>query len=814
MAVKKIFGAILFFVLPILLPTTFAQDTKDIKGKVYDEKSGEALVYANVVIKYTSIGAATNADGYFILIDAPKDSLVLIVSYMGYKTKEIAVVNSEEQNERLEISLSPVSFITDEVQVLADNYKIWKAAENVSQLTISPKQLSTLPNLGEVDIFRSLQLLPGISGINDGSSGLYIRGGTPDQNLILLDGMTVYHVDHFFGFFSAFNSEAIKDVQVFKGGFPAKYGGRLSSVVDLTGKTGNVNDFKLSVGANLLSANAMMEVPINNKGSILISGRRSFADFLDSGMYGTIYEFLTGEEQESGPVQRGPFAQSQEVLPSFYFYDFNTKLSYQLSKNDFVSFSFYNGEDYLDESIDPTELTGGRFGGGDTELSITRTDDDITNWGNLGYSAKWSRQWGDRFYSNLLVSSTSYFNERDKEVGVSNTGITDSTGGFQPFSFKSFEDNNVDDITLRMDNEWNLDQNNKIGFGFWVSNVNTKFDVLVNDTLEVLNRDVEANQYSLYLQDEIKLTNRWNILPGMRTTYYDGTSEFYFEPRFSTSYKVTDRIKLKGAWGQTNQFINHITNEDVIEGTRDFWLVADEELNPGFSEHYIAGIEYETDDYLFSIEGYYKNLDNLIEFTQRQTNNVRRIQQAQNNEQGEFFVGSGFSKGIEFLAQKKFGAFNGWLSYTLGQVEYDFPELNNGIAFPADHDRRHEVKLIGTYTLGKWNFSSAWVFASGKAYTAPESQYYIELLDGETVSYFHVSDKNSQRLPDYHRLDISASYKFKNRSMDGEFGVSIYNLYNNENIWYKEYDLSVSPILINDVKMLGITPTVFVKFNF
>jgi len=237
-------------------------------------------------------------------------------------------------------------------------------------------------------------------------------------------------------------------------------------------------------------------------------------------------------------------------------------------------------------------------------------------------------------------------------------------------------------------------------------------------------------------------------------------------------------------------------------------------LQPGFSEHFILGLDYETNDYLFSVEGYYKNFENLMEFSQRIRRNPREFSADASNYVANFFTGSGFAKGIEFLAQKKFGAFNGWVSYTIGKVEYTFPEIDNGDPFPAAQDRTNEVKLVGSYSLGKWSFSSTWVYATGQPYTSPESQYFITLLNGDTESYIHVSEKNSYRLPDYHRLDISASYKFANKSLDGEIGVSVFNLYNNQNIWYKKYDLEVSPIVITDVTMLGITPSVFIKLNF
>lgn len=799
----------LFFLI-LFIGTTFSADKKDISGVIKDSETGETLVYANIVVEGTKFGATTNNNGFFVITDAPSEKLILVVSYMGYKSKKIEYDNSKLNNSHLIIELKPISIVTDDVTVVAEKYKIWKRADDVSQITLSPKQLMILPKLGEVDIFRSLQLLPGVSGISDGSSGLFVRGGTPDQNLILLDGMTVYHVDHFFGFFSAFNADAIKDVQFYKGGFSAKYGGRMSSVVDLTGKTGSVNKFKMDIGLSSLSVNGVAEIPVFEKGSILISARRSYSDIIQTDFYQSIYGFLSGGDESEPRVNGRGQVIEQDMMPSFYFYDLNAKFSYQLSDNDFISFSFYNGEDNLDESQEP-KSTG--MGG---TSALQRFTNDFTNWGNLGGSAKWSRQWTDRFYSNFLISATDYFNIRNSERGFTSSD-DENTSGFLGTSFKSVEDNNVSDFTLRLDNEWKLGSSQKLSFGLWYSDVNTSFLMTRNDSITILDRNSGSSQFALYVSDKIKMLAPLSVDVGGRLTGYGGTGALYFEPRFSAIYSLTEKLKLKSSWGHYYQFINHITNEDVLEGTRDFWMVADDYLKPGFAEHFILGTEYQTDDYLFSIEGYYKNLENLVEFNQRISTQKGRggLTPINTTVEEDFFFGSGFSKGVEFLIQKKAGDFNGWISYTLGQVEYTFPDFNDGAAFPASHDRRHEVNLVASYKIGNWNLSASWVYATGKAYTAPESQYYLTLLNGESYGYTHVSEKNTYRLPDYQRLDLSATYSFKiQKSYSGDFGLSIYNLYNYKNVWYRQYDLETTPITVTDVTMLGITPTLFIKVYF
>lgn len=806
---------------------------RDIKGVVMDERSHESLPYANVTIKNSSIGTSTNPNGYFVLVDVPDTTVTLEIYYIGYVTKTIMLKNDEEFSKSLTIKMKPATLQGETITVTAEKYQMWKPADEVSQVTFSPMQISKLPSLGEADIFRSLQLLPGISGVNDGSAGLYVRGGTPDQNLVILDGMTVYHVDHFFGFFSAFNSDAIKDVQVYKGGFPAKYGGRLSSVVELTGKSGDLNKTQFGFGLNLLSANAVLEVPLFEKGSFLLSARRSYTDFLQSGFYNSIYSYLSGEDETNTPKFPGPGGgggrmgqQAEEEQPAFFFYDINSKLSYMPTNKDILALSLYTGKDYLDES---QELGGLRAPQSGDDAFGTRTREEFTKWGNLGASLKWSRQWYDRFNSNILIAGSQYFSEYDNDVDFetpdAGSGINDSSNVFRGGAFATEQYNEIFDLSFRLDNEWHLSNAHCISFGTWITQLETKYEATRNDSLSLVNNDNKSLQTSFYVQDKWQLSDAWELTYGIRTTYFDKTGNIYWEPRISAQYSFWDNFKLKGAWGIYNQFIHRIVNEDILEGSRDFWLVADENFEPGNSEHYIAGINYELEDYIFEVEAYYKDMENLIEYSRRF--------QMKPEQQNFFFFGSGFSRGIEFLAQKKTGDLNGWISYTVGEIEHTFPSLNNGEAFPASHDRTHELKTVGTYSFGNWDFSATWVFATGMSYTSPESQYYLDMLNGETQSYIHISDKNSYRLPDYHRMDISVSYHFgrtqskkrwedsvwspKNKKDDGsstEIGLSIFNVYNNDNVWYRKYDLEVSPIVITDVKMLGFTPSAYLKVNF
>ncbi|MEL7144829.1 MAG: TonB-dependent receptor, partial [Bacteroidota bacterium] len=378
------------FLLPFLfgLFLSLSADAQlTIRGKVEEEGTGETLPYATVVIEGTSRGTTTNVDGFFTLLDVNTKDVTLKITYIGFEALVMALPDNY-QGDILRIEMKPLSAELKEVVVTADGYKVLNATSGVSKSTLSTKQLSLLPNIGETDIFRSLQLLPGVSGTNENSSGLFVRGGTPDQNLVLLDGMTIYKVDHFFGFFSAFNANAVKDVQLYKGAFPAKYGGRTSSVVDLTGKTGSFQKFGGGLNLNFLSVNGYAEIPVSDKISILLAGRRSYTDVLRSGLFQRITENLIGQDNLTNP-NIDP-ANITQVQPDFYFYDWNAKVSYKPSINDIVTFNFFNGQDFLDESRVVNQSN--------TRVSILADLGEQTDWGNQGASLKWSRQWNAKFY--------------------------------------------------------------------------------------------------------------------------------------------------------------------------------------------------------------------------------------------------------------------------------------------------------------------------------------------------------------------------------------------------------------------------------
>ena len=431
----------------------------------------------------------------------------------------------------------------------------------------------------------------------------------------------------------------------------------------------------------------------------------------------------------------------------------------------------------------------------------TRTQEKMTDWGNVGASVKWGRQWHPRLFANLLVSSSVYSSDYLRDRSFSGTG-----GGNQlRVSGVYREDNRVEDLTFRLDNEWHVLQGHEIDFGVSISRIGTDYAASFGDTVETLDVQTQAQQTEFYVQERWSPGNPLEFTAGLRTTHHDQTDELYYGPRLSGGWFLTDKVKLKGAWGRCHQFINNISSEDVLQGSRDFWLVADEHISPGSAEHSILGLSYNDLRFLVEVEGYYKSLDGLVDFSPR----VGRQQQAEYL--GSFFSGQGTARGIEFLVQRKTGKLTGWIGYTLGQVEHTFAAFEDGRPFPANHDRRHEVNAVGSYRVGPWTLSATWVLGSGKAYTAPESFYVIDLADGNTASFVHVGEKNGSRLPDYHRLDLSTSRNFATATFDWSAGLTIFNAYNRANVRARSYDLEVIPVAVTDVTMLGFTPTVYIK---
>lgn len=766
-----------------------------IAGQVVDELSHESLPFVSISVQGNTKGTISNVDGNFTLINIPTDTSTIVFSYIGYEKKEVFLSPKTITSDLL-ITLKQQALVLNEVNVTAEIQDVMQVSKQQAGIyKMSPIKLQTLPNLGEKDILRSFQLMPGISAANENSSGLYVRGGTPDQVLVLYDGFTVYNVEHMFGFFSAFNSNAIKDVQLFKGGFDAKYGGRLASVVEITGKDGNQKGFNIAGDISMMSGNAFIEFPIGNKLTATLSGRRSWK----SPLYDKLFEQYT-DVDEGGP-QTGFRLGGGTQQTTSYFYDMNAKVTYSPTEKDRISFSLYNGKDELSNELNPD--AGGRPGG--EELSIESVDE--TSWGNTGASINWSRQFSDRFYMNALVSYSNYFSLRDKS---SSGSMISSDGESTSFTRGITEDNNLLDYTSKVDFEYQLNESNHIQFGAQVTHNDIDYTYVNADTLTIIDRKTTGQIYTGYLQDKLSLFDgKLIVTPGLRYNYFTGTQKNYFEPRLISVYNLSDKWRIKASYGDYYQFASRVVREDVTGGSRDFWVLADDDQLPvSSSRQYILGAAYETSDYLFDVEAFYKDMDNITEYSLRVKTDRTGIDYSEN-----FFSGTGTVRGIDVLVQKKYGNFTGWVAYTWSQVIHHIDEYGD-YDFYAAHDVTHELKLVGTYKWKKWDFGATWIYATGRPYTAPEGGYELSLLDGTTADYINVSVKNGNRLPAYHRLDLSANYNFTvgNKS-PASIGFSIFNAYNRSNVWYNEYEIIDNEVIETPVYYLNFTPNINLTFK-
>ena len=788
-----------------------------IGGKINDINSGESLPYAKVTIKDTNRVTTANQDGSFTILNIPVGS-ILVINKMGYESKEIKV---SSDTKRLIINLYKLekdSLIEDVVVVGSVNSNMMQQS-GISQFSLSPDLTRSLPNLGEQDIFRSMQLLPGVSGSNESSSGLVVRGGTIDQNLVLFDDFTVYHVDHVFGFFSAFNNNAIKDVQFYKGGFGAKYGGRMSSVVDITGKDGNTEQFGIGASVSLLSTNAVVEQPFaDGAGSFILTGRKSY----QSDLYNDILESVTGENQnaQAGTSTPGQFALGRfSIEPESYFYDMNAKLTYRLPNDDKFSISFYNGADELDNSRDVDgnadisrlcELFDGNgpFGGTfcEEEISFAVGTIDLSEWGNTGISAKYSHQWNDRLDTNFVISASEYFSYRDRLI---NTQVIYEDSDDEPTTGESSsnEDNQLDDFTVKIENDYYLNQWNTLSFGLQYTQQNIDFSLIQNGDL-VLETKNEGATSTVYIEDEIVI-NALTVIPGLRVSKYSINDEVYTEPRLSISYELNDTTQLRAAFGDYHQFALSVARQSIEEGPRNFWTLADGETVPvSKSSHFILGTTHYVGNYNFNIELFHKEYEGLSEFTQ-QTRPIR-------NEDGtgltlileqEFHTGSGTASGVELFLQKNIGDLTGWVGYTFSEVIYDFPTVSDTTYF-ADQDATNEFKTVLMYRWGDWDLASTFIYATGRPYTEV-----LGVVEDTFPPTYEVGAKNDLRYDDYHRLDLSFTYNFSRRGLDGQAGLSIFNLYDRKNQWYTEYEIIEGEILETEITYRGFTPSLFFKVD-
>lgn len=782
-----------------------------LSGKVVDKRTGESLPFANIVLKGKRQGTFTNADGLFTLQEVPADTSTVIFSYIGYEQLVMKLTPYTNFNYTL-IELDTYGKQLNEVVVTAQHEGALKTNENISTISMNPQSLSKLPNIGERDIMRAFQLMPGVSSSNESSSGLYVRGGTPDQNLILYDGFTIYHVDHLYGFFSAFNANAIKDVRLYKGGFESRFGGRLSSVMEITGKDGNSNKFSAGGNVGLLSINGYLEQPLGKKVTTLFAFRRSWKGPLYNKIFDLYNSQSTSNNNNSSISSGNGPARGPGGGPDFtttvksYFYDLNGKITYRPSDKDVISFSVFNGTDDLDNS--QSLSSNGLRGPGGNSLNFSSTTKDVTEYGNTGLSLKWSRQWTNKLYIHTLVSQSHYFSDRNRSTSSeSSVGGPGFSGSASSAAGAILENNKLIDRSTQINANYKALSNLEIAGGAFYTDYDIAYNYGIADTITVVDRKNTGSLAGGYLQAKLTLfDDKLMITPGVRLSSFSPTNELYEEPRLSVSYNITEKLKLTGATGRYYQFANRVIREDILAGSRDFWILSDgNSVKVSHADHLIVGVSYETRTKLFSVEAYQKNYTNLSEYTLRFQSDFRSGTTYNEN----FYTGVGYAHGVEFLVQQKTGRLKGWASYTLAQVRNKFDVYGDSY-YPGAQDVRHEFKLVSLYNVKRWDFSATYIYATGRPYTAPLGGYQLTLIDATTRDYVAVGPKNTERLPYYERVDAAITFELQNKDHEdiGNLGVSVFNVLNRKNIWYKEFQVSEGTVVETDITYLGITPNV------
>lgn len=764
------------------------RETVTVAGTVTDAESGDALPGATAVLyaiddrSLSTVlrGAVTNPYGFYSIPGVAQGRYVLVVRSLGYQERRDSIVLRAGSDERHNVSLSPSTDEGEVITVTADR-EAEPETRNIGRVELPVEYLPRLPMLGgESDILRTLQLLPGVQQISEVSSGLYVRGGSPDQNLTLLDEVVLYNPSHLAGFLSTFNSDAIKDINLIKGAFPAKYGGRLSSVLDLTMREGTKEGLSGAGGISLISSRLTVEGPISDRSTFMLSGRRFYLDLLRI------------------------FLPDGDETPGYYFYDLNGKINYELTESDKLFFSAYHGRDVVGFQDDYENVA--------------------VNWGNTTANLRWARIVSPSVFSNLSLSWTRYgfdaaLDDRDPLQRITHsfavtTGIRDLRlkGNVQIFPHADHI------IETGLEGTKHMSSVRAVEASFR----DTTFTI--PDSLGLQN--AESFEASIYAQDEWKATNRLTMNLGGRLTWFEQGKYVYAEPRLSAAFRLHDRMSLTASYSQVHQPV-HLMIRNGLSLPTDTWFPATEKIRPGKSEQGSLGLMGRIgaeDEWECSIEGYYKKLDHLYEFAD--TASFSPFVQVED----QLTEGEGEAWGVELFVQKKIGAFTGWIGYTLSETKRTFPELNEGRPFHPRYDRRHDAKIVFMYRLGEsWDLGVTWVYGTGQAYTAPTGQY---VLSNPSYQYpidddytyvstdYRYTTRNAFRLPAYHRLDVNFSHSFTWFDLPWRLSLNVYNLYNRRNVfaWYitEDYDFTTGEYrpVVKQLTLFPVIPTVGLSFEF
>ncbi|UZO79881.1 TonB-dependent receptor [Aquimarina sp. ERC-38] len=762
-----------------------AKQQHTLSGYITEAGSGENLSAVSIYSEQLLVGTSSNNYGFYSLT-LPEGEHTLKVTFIGYGSIEKKLVLTDDIQISFELTQSEESL--EEVLIDANRGVHESEVTQMSVVSLKPSEIQDIPViLGERDVIKTLQLLPGIQGGTEGTSGFFVRGGSPDQNLIILDEAPVYNSNHLFGIFSVFNGNAIQSIDTYKGGFPARYGGRLSSVLNIQMKNGNKQKFSGKFDIGLISSSILLEGPLNKgKTSFIASGRRTYADLLSI-----------------------PF-QPDDVLFRYHFTDFNFKVHHVFNEKDKLYWSTYFGQD--------------KFNGRE------RTDsDDIfktkLGWGNITSTLRWNHQFSANLFLNtsLIFSNYRFFaNIEDKFDDVRFTLDTKSS---------------IDDIGAKMDFDYFPNPNHTVKLG-WASTYHT-FTPRQTEIRETgvdpisVDQKIKSLESAIYVEDDWRITDRLTLNPGLRVSHFQFESTNYLnaEPRAALSYKLKHDFALKASYARMNQYI-HLLSNTTVGLPIDLWVSSTDVVKPQVSQQYALGVakDFYNAGYSFSFESYYKKTDDIIGYKEGAlfiaAEGIENGDEV--NWEDNITTGQGWAYGGEFLLRKKTGKLTGWLGYTLSWSERQFDELNRGQKFFDRFDRRHDVSLVSIYKPGpKITLSGAWVFTTGINFTIPdqvtsisrsnfplsESFNFPTISQGNTTNI--TTEKNNFRAENYHRLDLSIQFhKKKKKGRSSTKAFSIYNIYGRKNPFFYTIKINGNKETLTRVSLLQFVPSFTYTYNF
>ncbi len=746
-----------FFCLLLLWPFFANAQKNTISGYVRDAESGENLIGATIYDLNSRKGAVTNAYGFYSLT-LEVDSIALRVSYVGYNAHQERRAISA--NVQVDFDLAPGELL-EEVVVTAD--ESIESTPQMSSISIPMTQLKQVPVLmGETDILKTIQLLPGVQGGNEGTSGVYVRGGGPDQNLILIDGVPVYNASHLFGFFSVFNADAINNVNVVKGGFPARYGGRLSSVIDISMKEGNNQKITGKGSIGLISSKFTVEGPIKDENtSFIVSARRTYIDLL------------------TRPLIKA--ASDGESTAGYFFEDFNAKINHRFSNKDRLYLSFYGGKDkfYARDKYEDS------FGG----TSSSYDDEAGLKWGNIITAVRWNHLFSPKLFSNVTGTFSRYRFDVFSNNETRTRGPDINEDIVEEIEYKS----GIRDFALKVDFDYLPTPDHNIKFG--AMGIQHKFtpgvfafrsDIESDTTFGA--RETLATEFSAYVEDDFSIGRKLRFNVGFHAARFEvrGKDFYSLQPRLSGRWLLNARTSVKASYSEMRQFVQLLSNTGIGLPT-DLWVPATDELEPQEAWQAALGVARTIGPFEVSIEGYYKEMDNLIEYLDGAT-----YFNTDDDWEEKVASGSGRSHGVELLVQRKTGRLSGWVGYTWSNTTRQFDELNEGRRYPYRYDRRHDVSVVSVYEINdRINISGTWVYGTGNAVSLPESKfprfqfsdfYSLPFLFGSELEYY--PQRNNFRMRAYHRMDLGITMSKQKRRGIRTWALGVYNLYSRRNPFY------------------------------